>query len=95
MAAAKRSLLTALALVGVFISSAGTALGAPAQGTGLSGAAVRVSHFDDGSFEYPIARAGSFTTYQAGQYIGPWSVTSADAGTPRRLPLSSVSERRR
>jgi len=33
--------------------------------------------FADGSFESPLAPAGSFTTYTAGQSIGPWTVAGA------------------
>ncbi|WP_229925155.1 choice-of-anchor C family protein [Streptomyces sulfonofaciens] len=51
-------------------------MAAPAQHSGSSHPTVLVSRFDNGSFEYPIARANSFTTYPAGQYIGPWAVTS-------------------
>ncbi len=74
--AAKRFLLTVLALIGIFISGTGTALAAPAQEPGPADPSILVSRFDNGSFEYPIALANSFTTYQAGQYIGPWAVTS-------------------
>ncbi|MEO3752487.1 choice-of-anchor C family protein [Streptomyces sp. B6B3] len=51
-------------------------MAAPAQEPGPADASVLVSRFDNGSFEYPIAQAGSFTTYQAGQSLGPWEVTS-------------------
>ncbi|RKN45027.1 choice-of-anchor C family protein [Streptomyces hoynatensis] len=73
--AAKRSLIAALALAGIAACGTGTALAAPAQEPGPTDATILVSRFDDGSFEYPIARADAFTTYQAGQAIGPWTVT--------------------
>ncbi|MEV1006198.1 choice-of-anchor C family protein [Streptomyces sp. NPDC049881] len=65
--AVKRVLITAVALVGICAVGAGTA---------LAENGVLVSRFDDGSFEYPVARANAFDTYQAGQSIGPWRVTS-------------------
>ncbi|UCM89812.1 choice-of-anchor C family protein [Streptomyces marincola] len=76
MLAVTRPLLTTVALVGLFTSGAGAALAAPAQEPGPSGPGTLVSRFDNGSFEYPVARANSFTTYQAGQFIGPWEVTA-------------------
>ncbi|MEU8568919.1 choice-of-anchor C family protein [Streptomyces pathocidini] len=71
---AKRSILISVALVGLLTSGAGTALAAPDQDPGASDVRVLVSRFDNGSFEYPIAQANSFTTYKAGQSIGPWTV---------------------
>ncbi|AZS85982.1 choice-of-anchor C family protein [Streptomyces griseoviridis] len=41
-----------------------------------AGTASAASRFDDGSFEYPTAPQGSFTTLSAGQTIGPWRVVS-------------------
>ncbi|MGK5531129.1 choice-of-anchor C family protein [Streptomyces sp. URMC 129] len=75
----KRSLLTALtapAVAAVLISGAGTALAAPAEGTGTAEVAPLVSRFDNGSFESPFARTDSFTNFPAGQFIGPWQVSS-------------------
>ncbi|WP_420822053.1 choice-of-anchor C family protein [Streptomyces avicenniae] len=72
--AVKHALLTAVALAGIWVSGTGTALAAGEPGTADVG--VLVSRFDNGSFEYPVARANAFTTYQAGEAIGPWTVTS-------------------
>ncbi|MGD3111388.1 choice-of-anchor C family protein [Streptomyces sp. YGL11-2] len=67
---------TAVAL----LAGTGTATAAPAHsGTQASRPAASpaaVSHFDDGSFEYPAVKPKSFDEYAAGQSIGPWKVTS-------------------
>ncbi|MFJ8694234.1 choice-of-anchor C family protein [Streptomyces roseolilacinus] len=61
-----RFFAAATALAGLLATGAVTALASPASAA---------SRFDDGSFEYPTAPAGSFTTLSAGQSIGPWKVT--------------------
>ncbi|MDH6139322.1 MULTISPECIES: choice-of-anchor C family protein [Kitasatospora] len=61
---------TTLAVAALLLGSA-TALAAPAQ-------ARTPSRFDDGSFEYPIAPANSFTEPGTGQSIGPWQITSGN-----------------
>ncbi|MGV9314002.1 choice-of-anchor C family protein [Streptomyces sp. NPDC003691] len=38
--------------------------------------AAALSRFDNGSFEYPLAPANSFSTHTAGQSLGPWRVTA-------------------
>ncbi|MDT3397775.1 choice-of-anchor C family protein [Streptomyces sp. B1866] len=72
---ALRTYAIALATAGLIAAGGGTALAAPAGGTDTAGSATAaVSRFDDGSFEYPLAPANRFTTYAAGQSIGPWRV---------------------
>ncbi|ROQ68846.1 choice-of-anchor C domain-containing protein [Streptomyces sp. 840.1] len=59
-----RSLTAAAAAASsVLLVCTGTAVAAP-------------SHFDDGSFEYPVSTPGGFRDLVAGQSIGPWQVTS-------------------
>ncbi|WP_329560761.1 choice-of-anchor C family protein [Kitasatospora sp. NBC_01266] len=43
---------------------------------GATASAQTVSRFDDGSFEYQRATAGSFDELSSGQTIGPWQVTA-------------------
>ncbi|MFJ8232790.1 choice-of-anchor C family protein [Streptomyces sp. NPDC094448] len=58
------------AVAGALALAAGCAvLAAPAQ-------AAALSRFDDGSFEYPVAPANSFSTFTSGQSLGPWQVTA-------------------
>ncbi|WP_043262960.1 choice-of-anchor C family protein [Streptomyces sp. CT34] len=68
--------LTAVAL----LAGTGSALAAPAhsstQASRLPAPPAAVSHFDDGSFEYPTVKPKTFDEYAAGQFIGPWKVTS-------------------
>ncbi|MFD4398637.1 choice-of-anchor C family protein [Kitasatospora sp. NPDC058397] len=63
---------TRLAAVAVIVAAA-TAVTVPAQAAGGHRA---LSRFDDGSFESPKAPANSFAEFNAGQTIGPWTVTS-------------------
>ncbi|WP_329306941.1 choice-of-anchor C family protein [Streptomyces sp. NBC_01260] len=58
-----RTFTAAAAASSVLLACTGTAAAAP-------------SHFDDGSFEYPVSTPGGFKDLVAGQSIGPWQVTS-------------------
>ncbi|SHG22399.1 choice-of-anchor C domain-containing protein [Streptoalloteichus hindustanus] len=57
---------------------AGTASAATPTDTATKPAASpeALSHFDDGSFETPKVKAGTFQELTSGQSIGPWQVTS-------------------
>ena len=67
-----RALLGAALLTVALIGTAGTA---HARSAPRPHTVVAPSAFGDGSFETPLAPAGSFTTVMAGQTIGPWTVT--------------------
>ncbi|MFE0426253.1 choice-of-anchor C family protein [Streptomyces sp. NPDC058953] len=58
---------TALIATGLALAATGAVLAAPAQ-------AAALSRFDNGSFEYPLAPANSFSTHAAGSFLGPWRV---------------------
>jgi choice-of-anchor C domain-containing protein len=78
---AKRSLLTAIVLTGALACTTDTALAASWNTTtGSPQAAPMVSHFDDGSFEYPVTPY-PFTNYTTGKSIGPWRVTKGSVET--------------
>ncbi|HET9170476.1 MAG TPA: choice-of-anchor C family protein [Actinospica sp.] len=72
-----------LAAAALCVAALGTTGIAPATAAGSSThAAPRVSAaaswFSDGGFETPTAPADSFTTFAAGQTIGPWTVTTGN-----------------
>ncbi|GGO95631.1 choice-of-anchor C family protein [Wenjunlia tyrosinilytica] len=78
---ASRTIAAAAAVTAAALyAGTGTAVAATAHSNGkanrLSVAAAAASRFDDGSFETPLAPAGSFQTYAAAQSIGPWRVTT-------------------
>ncbi len=67
-----RALLGAALLTVALLGTAGTV---PAGAVSRPHAVSVPSPFGDGSFEAPLAPAGSFTTLGTGQTIGPWTVT--------------------
>lgn len=58
---------TTLVATALALAATGAVLAAPAQ-------AAALSRFDNGSFEYPLAPANSFSTHAAGSLLGPWRV---------------------
>ncbi|MEU5161782.1 choice-of-anchor C family protein [Streptomyces sp. NPDC020875] len=58
---------TTLVATALALAATGAVLAAPAQ-------AAALSRFDNGSFEYPLAPANSFSTHPAGSLLGPWRV---------------------
>lgn len=63
------------------LAASAACLGSSAQAASLGGApqtraAATVPAFSDGGFEAPAVPVNAFSTYAAGQGIGPWTVTS-------------------
>ncbi|MEU3602475.1 choice-of-anchor C family protein [Streptomyces sp. NPDC006798] len=58
---------TTLVATALALAATGAVLASPAQ-------AAALSRFDNGSFEYPLAPANSFSTHAAGSSLGPWRV---------------------
>ncbi|TJZ57005.1 choice-of-anchor C family protein [Streptomyces piniterrae] len=74
----KRRSLTASALaVSSAIAATGAFVGIQfASAPVASAAGSAVSRFDDGSFETPKVAPNTFQTFTAGEFVGPWKVTS-------------------
>jgi choice-of-anchor C domain-containing protein len=71
-----RILTASLATATAVLASAGAAHAVSAGAPQVRPRAVTIpADFADGSFEAPRVPAGGFTTYNAGQSIGPWLVT--------------------